>query len=98
PSKWRLYDILAQAFAHRGGQPKQGAVLPGASGAVGGWRGTNFKEGPTDPYGVKYGGGRADIHLAMGGDGELYVLSKPDGMIRKFVAVVTPPPAAGKSA
>jgi hypothetical protein len=29
----------------------------------------------------------------MGGDGELYVLSKSDGMIRKFVAVVTPPPA-----
>lgn len=98
PSKWRLYDILAETFAHKGGQPKQGAVLPGASGAVGGWRGTNFREAPPDPYGVKYGGGRADIHLALGGDGEIYVLSKSDGMIRKFVAVVTPPPASTQAA
>lgn len=94
PKKWRLYDILAEAFSHKGGQAKQGAVLPGAAAAVGGWRGENYRPGPTDPYGVKYGGGRADIHLAMGGDGELYVLSKSDGMIRKFVAVVTPPPAS----
>jgi len=28
----------------------------------------------------------------MGGDEELYVLSKSDGMIRKLAAVVTPPP------
>lgn len=94
PSKWRLYDILADAFVHKGGQPKKGAVLPGASTAVGGWRGNNYGEGPADPYGVKYGGGRADIHLAMGGDSELYVLSKSDGMIRKFVAVITPPPSS----
>ena len=39
------------------------------------------------------GGGRADIRIAMGGDGEVYVLSKSDGMIRKMTAVVTPPPA-----
>jgi len=94
PTKRRLYDILAESFAHKGGQPKQSAVLPGASGTVGGWRGETYREGLPDPYGVKYGGGRADIHLAMGGDGELYVLSKSDGMIRKFVAVVTPPPPA----
>ena len=93
PSKWRLYDILAESFAHKGGQPKEGTVLPGASTAVGGSRGEKLTPGPADPYGVKYGGGRADIHLAMGGDGEIYVLSKSDGMIRKFVAVVTPPPA-----
>jgi hypothetical protein len=30
----------------------------------------------------------------MGGDGEVYVLSKSDGMIRKMTAVVTPPPSA----
>jgi hypothetical protein len=94
PKQWRLYDILAEAFAHKGGQAKQGAVLPGAAGAVGGWRGDSYHPGPSDPYGVKYGGGRADIHLAMGGDGEIYVLSKSDGMVRKFVAVVTPPPAS----
>ena len=93
PTKWRLYDILAESFAHKGGQPKQGTVLPGASTAVGGSRGERLTPGPADPYGAKYGGGRADIHLAMGGDGEIYVLSKSDGMIRKFVAVVTPPPA-----
>jgi hypothetical protein len=29
--------------------------------------------------------------MAIGGDGELYVLSKADGMIRKMAAVVTPP-------
>ncbi len=29
--------------------------------------------------------------MALGGDGELYVLSKTDGMIRKLTAVVTPP-------
>jgi hypothetical protein len=39
-----------------------------------------------------YGGGRADIRVASGGDGELYVLSKSDGMIRKIAALVTPPP------
>jgi hypothetical protein len=30
----------------------------------------------------------------MGGDGEAYVLSKSDGMVRKMTGVVTPPPAA----
>ena len=45
------------------------------------------------PYGVAYGGGRADVRLSEGGDGEIYVLSKSDGFIRKMVAVVAPPPA-----
>ena len=39
------------------------------------------------------GGGRADARLAIGGDGEIYIVSKPDGMIRKLTAVVMPPPA-----
>ena len=43
-----------------------------------------------------YGGGRADVRLSMGGDGEIYVLSKSDGMIRKLTAVVTPPPVTAK--
>jgi hypothetical protein len=93
PSKWRLYDILAESYAHRGGQPKVGSVLPGASTTVGGSRGENVRPGPPDPYGVKYGGGRAAVHLALGGDGEIYVLSKSDGVIRKFTGVVTAPPA-----
>ena len=52
----------------------------------------------TDAYGVKYGGGRADARLALGGDGELYLLCKTDGWIRKLVAVTTPPPAEKKTA
>jgi hypothetical protein len=32
----------------------------------------------------------------MGGDGEIYILSKSDGMIRTFAAVVTPPPPVSK--
>lgn len=97
PVKRRLYDIVADGYAHKEGIPnadsKQG-VLPGASGTVGGWRNNMYRPGKTDPNGVPYGGGRADVRLAMGGDGELYVLSKSDGMIRKFTAVVTAPPAS----
>src|SRR5262249_19238246 len=37
--------------------------------------------------------GRADIRVVLGGDSEVYVLSKSDGMIRKLVADVTPPAA-----
>jgi hypothetical protein len=36
------------------------------------------------------GGGRADIRLAVDNAGELYVLSKSDGMIRALVATVSP--------
>jgi Glucose / Sorbosone dehydrogenase len=49
-----------------------------------------------DPYrdGARYGGGRADVRLALGADGEIYLLCKTDGWIRKLVAVTTPPPHA----
>ena len=30
------------------------------------------------------------MRLSMGGDGEIYIMSKSDGMIRKMMAVVTP--------
>jgi hypothetical protein len=99
PAKRRMYDIVADAFAHKDGVvdpvTHQG-VLPGGANAVGGWRGKTFLAPPLDPYGVPYGGGRADVRLSMGGDGEIYVLSKTDGMIRILAAVVTPPPAASK--
>jgi autotransporter-associated beta strand protein len=36
-----------------------------------------------DPYGVAYGGGRADIRLGEI-DGELYLISKSDGMVRQI--------------
>ena len=94
PAKRRMYDIVADGFSHKEGKPNPNSpegVLPGAAAATGGWRGRIFQPGKPDPYGVPYGGGRADIRLAMGGDGELYVLSKSDGMIRKLVAVVASP-------
>ncbi len=53
-------------------------VLPGGATVTGG----------NDPDGIPYGGGRADIRLALGGDDEIYILSKSDGMIRQLVAVV----------
>ena len=99
PAKRRMYDIVAAAFAHKDGvvdpDTHQG-VLPGAANATGGWRGKNFVTAKPDPYGVPYGGGRADVRLSMGGDGEIYVLSKTDGMIRILAAVVAPPPAVSK--
>src|SRR6202021_1340073 len=45
PAKRRMYDIVADAFAHKDGVvdpiTHQG-VLPGAATATGGWRGKNF--------------------------------------------------------
>jgi hypothetical protein len=92
--KRRMFDVVAETYSHKGGTPAQDRVLPGAAGATTGWRDPEHKQPKADPEGVAYGGGRADIRIAMGGDGEVYVLSKSDGMIRKMTAVVTPPPAA----
>jgi Glucose / Sorbosone dehydrogenase len=99
PVKRRVYDIVADAFAHKDGvidPDSHLGVLPGASNATGGWRGKNFVTPKADPYYVPYGGGRADVRLSMGGDGEIYLLSKSDGMIRLLSSVVAPPPAASK--
>jgi hypothetical protein len=79
-----MFDIAADAYAHREGFPLQKVVLPGMAGLT--------NAGQLDPEGVPYRGGRVDVRLSMGGDGEIYLLSKTDGMIRKFAAVVTPPP------
>jgi hypothetical protein len=92
--KRRMFDVVAETYAHKGGTPGQDRVLPGAAAATTGWRDPDHKQPKADPEGAPYGGGRADIRIAMGGDGEVYVLSKSDGMIRKMAAVVTPPPAA----
>ena len=92
--KRRMFDVVAESYARKGGTPAQDRVLPGAAAATTGWRDPDHKQPKADPEGVPYGGGRADIRIAMGGDGEVYVLSKSDGMIRKMAAVVTPPPAA----
>jgi hypothetical protein len=92
--KRRMFDVVAETYSHKGGTPAQDRVLPGAAGATTGWRDQEHKQPKADPEGVAYGGGRADIRIATGGDGEVYVLSKSDGMIRKMTAVVTPTPAA----
>src|SRR5213596_2134048 len=92
PVKRRMYDIVADAFARKGGIAKpesappqsHDGVLPGVATIPGGWRGDVFEPGKTDANGVAYGGGRPDIRFAVGGDGELYILSKSDGMIRKL--------------
>ena len=96
PANARMFDIVAQTYSSKGGTPAQDRVLPGAAAATTGWRDAEKTQPKTDPEGKPYGGGRADIRMAIGGDGELYVLSKSDGMIRNMVSVVTPP-TAGKA-
>ena len=81
PVNRRLFDIVADEYARKGGDAAGSAVLPGGA-----------TPPSNDPDGIPYGGGRADIRLALGGDGEIYVLSKSDGMIRQLVAVVALPP------
>ncbi|MGC1378915.1 MAG: hypothetical protein WA821_21970, partial [Anaerolineales bacterium] len=87
----RMFDIIAETYSHKGGTPAQDRVLPGGAGATTGWKDPDHKQPKTDPEGQVYGGGRADVRIAVGADGEFYVLSKSDGMIRKMAAVVTPP-------
>jgi hypothetical protein len=92
--KRRMFDVVAESYSHKGGTPAQDHVLPGAAGATTGWRDEEHKQPKADSDGVPYGGGRADVRIAIGGDGEVYVLSKSDGMIRKMTGVISPPPAA----
>jgi hypothetical protein len=92
PAKIRMFDLVAATYKSRGGTPGADHVLPGNAAATTGWKDDAHQQPKTDPEGVAYGGGRADLRMAIGGDGELYVLSKSDGMIRKLAAVVTPPP------
>jgi hypothetical protein len=89
--KRRMFDVVAETYAHKGGTPAKDRVLPGGAGATTGWLDAEHTKPKTDPEGVAYGGGRADVRMAVGGDGELYVLSKPDGMIRKMAAVMASP-------
>jgi hypothetical protein len=77
PLKRRLFDIVSEGYHHKGGTA---LALPG---------GANTTDG-NDPEGVPYGGGRADIRLALDSAGEIYVLSKSDGMVRRLVSVVLP--------
>lgn len=94
PAKRRMFDVIAETYARRGGTPPPDHVLPGNASATTRSQDPTHAEPKLDTEGVAYGGGRADIRMAMGGDGELYVLSKSDGMIRKLTAVVAPPPTS----
>jgi hypothetical protein len=94
PMKRRMFDIIAETYSHKGGTPAQDRLLPGAGNATTGWKDPEHTQPKTDPEGTPYGGGRADVRIAQDSDGELFVLSKSDGMIRKLTAVVTPPPVA----
>jgi len=84
--KRRMFDIVAETWAHKGGIPLEDRVLPGT--------GHDTTPPATDPEGVLYGGGRADPRIAVGDDDEIYILTKSDGMIRKMTAIVTPPPVS----
>jgi hypothetical protein len=94
PAKRRMFDVIAETYARRGGMPAPDHVLPGTAAATTRLPDPAHPEPKTDPEGMSYGGGRADVRMALGGDGELYVLSKSDGMIRKMTAVVSPPPSS----
>jgi Glucose / Sorbosone dehydrogenase len=97
-TKRRMFDIVAETYARRGGMPSPNHVLPGNAAATTRSQDPAHAEPKVDPEGVAYGGGRADIRMALGGDGELYVLSKSDGMIRKLTSVVAPPPTSSNKA
>ena len=91
----RMYDIVADAYAAKGGDSNPSSsqgVLPAER------RSSAGSSAACSPRVVStsnswYGGGRADIRVVEGGDGEIYVLSKSDGMIRTAFPVVDPPGA-----
>jgi hypothetical protein len=80
PVPVRLFDVVADQYVRRGGDTGSEARLPQAADRM---------SDASDTHGVPYGGGRADIRFAQDRQGELYVLSKSDGMIRKFAAART---------
>ncbi len=95
PAPRRMFDIVADAFVRKGGIRTKNCVLPdGSSSAANGLIMCGARGQGADPYGVPYGGGRADVRFAVDGDGEIYAMSKADGMIRKLTAAVTLLPAA----
>jgi hypothetical protein len=95
PVDRRMYDIIADAYRHKGGTPPPDHVLPGGGAGTTGWLDKEHKHPKADPEGVPWGGGRADGRIVPGDDGEFYILTKSDGMIRKFIAA-TPPPSISK--
>ena len=78
-----MFDIVAETFLRRNGTPTASNALPGGV--------TGTGRGQLDPYGEGYGGGRADVRFALGGDGEIYILGKSDGTIRKMSRIYSGP-------
>lgn len=86
-----MFDIVADAYVRKGGIRSGKCVLPdGSSNAKGVITCGNRGQG-NDPDGVPWGGGRADVRLAVDGDGELYLMSKADGMIRRMTGATVAP-------
>lgn len=85
-ARWRMFDIVAMTYTNRGGNIS-GQRLPGSAASTG--------PGETDINGVLYGSGRVDLRLCLSSDGEIYVISKSDGSIRKLVASLGPPAITG---
>jgi len=75
--KRRMYDIVADEYAHKEGKPQPKAVgsgpkegvLPGFAMNPGGWQAETFVPGTQKTDGLPYGGGRADVRVLVGGDG-----------------------------
>lgn len=82
-SRWRMFDIVAETYTNRGGNAPGTQRLPGSAESTG--------PGKTDGNGEPYGVGRVDLRLCAGGDGEIYVISKSDGMIRRLASALSPP-------
>lgn len=81
-ARWRMFDLVAMTYTNRGGN-FPGQRLPGSADSTG--------PGKMDGDGIVYGRGRVDLRLCQGGDGEIYVISKSDGSIRKMAASLGPP-------
>lgn len=81
-ARWRMFDLVAMTYTNRGGNAGANR-LPGSA--------ESTELGKTDVSGNVYGGGRVDLRIAQGGDGEIYVITKSDGSIRKMVASLGPP-------
>src|SRR5690606_36163701 len=76
-ARWRMVDLVAMTYTNRGGNAGANR-LPGSA--------ESCDLGKTDVRGNVSGGGRVDLRVVQGGDGEIYVITKSDGSIRKMVA------------
>ena len=91
PQKRRMFDIVAGAYVKKGGIRSGNCVLPDGSSNAKGLITCGNRDQGRDPDGVPWGGGRADVRLAMDGAGELYLMSKSDGMVRQMIAAGSEP-------